>query len=257
MEENVYHLRSFKRGDEATIVDLFNSTFREYAGFVPRTIEYWSWCCAQRPDVDEKGIVVVSKSERILGYAVAGQSGNIWEMCYDPTCDGETVVTKLLAWAVDYLKSAGSDSILLNFPTKDKLVRKVCSKLNFAENHPEYMFISILDFPRLITEVLTNSVEKQNINGQFLFRLQNASSSFGDSFWVEIQNGEFTVTKKAVNDPEIIVDVDAATLISCMLEGGNILKAIATSKIRFYPFWKILKVIKIFSLLRLWDISCC
>ena len=250
LTENLYSTRTFKKGDEASIVQLFNSAFKEYAGFVPRTSQYWIWCCLQRPDGTEEGITVVSMGEKIVGYAVAGKSGNIWEMCYDPTCNGEIVVTKLLAQALNYLERMGSDSVLLNFPTKDAVVRKVCEKFNFAESSLEYMFVSVLDFSRLISEVLKNAAEKQKVDGQFLFKLKNLPSSLANNFCVEIRNGEVTVTEKTVDAPEVIVEADASTLVSCMLKGENIVKALATSRIRFYPLWKIGKVIKLFSLLQ-------
>jgi hypothetical protein len=250
MQENTYSIRTFMKGDEVPIVQLFNSTFKEYAGFVPRTPQYWNWCCLQRPDVTEEGITIVSQQEKIVGYAVAGKSGNIWEMCYDQTCDKESVVTKILTRTLDYLESIEAESVLLNFPTNDEVVRKICKKFNFAEGPPEYMFISVLDFPRLISEVLKKNLEKEKVNGHFLFRLKNLPPSFSNNFCVDIRSSNVTITEKAAIKPEIVLDADAATLISCMLGGENILKAIATSRIRFYPFWKIGKVRKLFSLLQ-------
>jgi hypothetical protein len=244
MGEDTYKVRTFEKGDEDSIVQLFNSTFKDYAGFVPRTPEYWNWCCLQRPDVAENGIIVVSHQEKIVGYAVAGKSGNIWEMCYDQNSDKETVVTKIMNRTLEYL-----DSVLLNFPTNDEVVRKVCKKFNFAEGPPEYMFISILDFPCLIEEILKKSVKNDGMHGNFLFRLKNSPSTVKDNFYLEISNGKVFINENPA-EQEIVLDVDVATLIACILRGENTLKAIATSKIRFSPFWKVGKVVKLFSLLQ-------
>ncbi len=245
-----YYLRPFKKGDETVIVELFNSTFKEYAGFVPRTPEYWVWCCLQRPDVTEEGIQIVNTKNKIVGYIVAGKTGNIWEMCYDPSYDGEIIITKLLTWAIDYLNKSDSDSVLLNFPTKDQTVRKVCSNLGFAESTPEYMFISVLDFPRLTSEVLKNNLKKQNIKGQFQFQLRNVPESADNTFCIEIKDNQVNVTYNKVNKPEVTIDADGATFASCILQGEGVLRNIVTLKIKFYPIWKISKVIIILNLLK-------
>jgi hypothetical protein len=250
MFETDYNIRTYRTGDEISIVRLFNSTFNEYSGFVPRSPQYWNWCCLQRPDVSKEGIIVVTQQEKVVGYAVAGKSGNIWEMCYDRTCDGEIVVTKIIARMLDYLASEKVDSVLLNFPTNDKVVRKICERFNFAESPPEYMFISILNFSSLINEILKDSVEKQKVNGDFLFQLKNLPQSFSNNFYLDIHNGNVTITDKAERPPEIILDVDGSTLISCIFSRKNVLKNILSSKIHVHPFWKIGKVMKLFLLMQ-------
>jgi putative sterol carrier protein len=250
MSENTYKIRTFIEGDENSIVQLFNSTFQEYAGFVPRTPEYWNWCCLQRPDVAKEGIFIATQNERIVGYAVAGKSGNIWEMSYDKTCDGEIIVTKIIGRVMDYLESEKADSILINFPTDDKIVRKVCNKLNFAESPPEYMFISVLDFPLFFDEVVRSLDNKEKLSGKFLFKLKNLPASFNNSFCIDIGNKEVTITEKAVQNPEVTIDIDASTLLSIVLGDRGVLGATLTSKIRFYPFWKIGKVMRLFSMLQ-------
>lgn len=56
---NRYELRNFVEGDEEKIVKLFNDAYARFSGYVPRTVEYWRWCCLKRPDVRKDGIFLV------------------------------------------------------------------------------------------------------------------------------------------------------------------------------------------------------
>ena len=78
-----YTIRTYLPGDETALVLLFNNQNATLAGFVPRTVEYWRWCCLKRPDVDEEGIIIAKKGDKIVGYCVIGWSGNVWELCHD------------------------------------------------------------------------------------------------------------------------------------------------------------------------------
>lgn len=247
---NEYRVRTFRQGDEIVLVHLFNRVYEDFAGFVPRTPEYWVWCCLSRPDVNEESIVIVNKEEKIVGYAVVGKSGNIWELCYDPMYDGEVVVSKLLNWALDYLRNVGSDFVMLNAPVKDEVVRKVCQELDFAETPPSFMFVSVLDFSRLICEILRSRKEMLDICGVFWFRLKNCPSWGNDSFCIQVRKDDVSVMEEVVNNPEMVIDADMSTLISCIFGTENIWNALVTSKVRFRPFWKIRKFLKLFSLLQ-------
>jgi hypothetical protein len=248
---NEYHVRNFRQGDEIVLVDLFNRVYKDFAGFVPRTPEYWVWCCLSRPDVNEESVVIANNGEKTVGYAVVGKSGNVWELCYDPDYNGKMIVSKLLNWILDHLESIESDSVVLNAPVKDKVVREVCQELDFAETPPEFMFVSVFDLPSLICEILRNKKEMLNTEGIFWFRLKGCPSWYNDNFCIQIQKNEVSVREKIIDKPELVVDADMPTLVSCILGNENILKAIITSKVHLSPFWKIRKFLKLFSLLRI------
>ena len=54
-----YVIRNFVEGDEERIVKLFNEAYGNFSGYVPRTVEYWRWCCLKRPDVRKDGIFLL------------------------------------------------------------------------------------------------------------------------------------------------------------------------------------------------------
>ena len=246
-----YRIRTFMQGDEIELVHLFNRIYEDFAGFVPRTPEYWVWCCLSRPDVNEESVVIVNKEEEIVGYAVVGKSGNVWELCYDPMYNGKIIVSNLLNWALNYLEKVGSDSVILDAPVKDDVVREVCQELDFAETMPFPMFMSVLDFPKFICEILRSRKEMLDIDGVFWFRLNGCPRWSNDNFRIQIRENEVSVVEGMVESPEIVIDADMSLLISCILGIENILKAVITSKVHFRPFRKVRKFLKLFSLLQI------
>jgi hypothetical protein len=246
-----YSARTFVRGDEVALTNLFNIANRNFAGFVPRTPEYWVWCCLNRPDVNEKSVVIVNKGNKVVGYAVVGKSGNVWELCYDSLYDGKTIVSKLLSWTLDYARSAGSDSVTLNAFEKDDVMRIACRELGFAEAPPELVYFSVLDLPSLICEIFRARDVKPKIDGTFWFKLNNCPPWCDDNFGVKLENNEASSFEEAEDSPEVVVEADMTTLVACIFGTESILRAILASKVRFRPFWKALKFLKFFSVLRI------
>lgn len=233
--------RNFQRGDELSIVNLFNKQYRKLAGFVPRTVEYWTWCCLKRPDVNEDGILVIKKNEETLGYIVVGKSGNIWELCYDPQYDGKAIVSTLLNWALDYSKSKDCDSVALNAYIGDNLISEVCQELDFGLSLPDPMFLSALDLPELICNILRAKGLHLNDETVFWFNLQNCPSWCLNSFGIKVEKNNVSILKDSV-DSKITIDVEMDKLLVLLFKNKNVVKSILTSKVRFNPFWKILKV---------------
>jgi putative sterol carrier protein len=246
-----YNTRPFAYGDEAAIVELFNSTFKDYAGYVPRTVEYWKWSCLQRPDVTTEGIMLACKGNKIVGYIVLGKTGNIWEFCYDKTEKAELIVSELLIFAVNYLEKAKAESILLNYPSKDAVVKKVCKKLGLAESPPEYVSISVLNFPRLISDILKESGKESKINCSISFKLHKSPTSLSKCFYADLKNGKITILEQNnLCKPEIVFEMDEGILLLFILGKINGARALLFSKMRVKPLWKIRKALKILSLLK-------
>jgi hypothetical protein len=241
INSNQLETRNFQVGDELSLVNLFNAQHAKLAGFVPRTVEYWTWCILKRPDVEEKGILVVKKNEETLGYVVVGKSGNVWELCYDQGSDGKAVVSTLLNWAIDYSKGMGCDSVALNAYLRDNLINEVCQELDFAQSLPEPAFLSVLDLPELICRILRAKGQYLGYEPVFWFNLQNCPSWCTNSFGIKIENNTVTILKDPVAR-KITIDVEMDTLLVLLFKNKNIIKSILNSKVRINPFWKILKV---------------
>lgn len=250
-----YLVRTYVEGDEAELVRLFNEAYGGFAGFVPRTPKYWRWCCLNRPDVEPKGIGIVNDRTKIIGYGVIGKSGNIWELCYDSKYDGKEVVSTILKYAINYVEKAGGDSVTLNAPASDQLIRDICVRFGFMEVFPPALFISVLDFPSLIREVLDSKREKlREFDEEFLIKLRNPPSWYGGNISVRIGNG-----KVSIRDVEeevttgVVIETDVQTITSCILGTIPLFKVFLGSKLRVRPRWKYLKVLNFLSLIRIED----
>jgi len=245
-----YTTRTYIPGDETALVLLFNTEHANLAGFVPRTIEYWRWCCLKRSDVDEKGILVMEKGDRTVGYAVVGKSGNVWELCYDSHYDAKTIVSTLLAWTLRYARSVGSDSVVLNAYTNDSLVREVCQDMDFAESPPEPMFLSVLDLPQLMCEILQAKEPSLDTDEVFWFNLKNCPPWCTKSFGVRLGKNGVSILEEPVSISRTTIETEMPTLVALMFGTESVLKAIIYSKVHFHPFWKISKVRKLLSILQ-------
>lgn len=248
-----YQIRTFRFGDEIDLVKLFNKCYKDFVGFVPRTIEYWTWCCLNRPGIDKESIIIVSKNEEIIGYAVVGQS-EVLEFCHDPQHNGETIATILLTQIQERIRKMGGDSVALNVPVNDKDVRRACQKLGFIETPPEQVFLNILNMPGLIQAILKDKNQSLNVNGTFWFNLKNCPAWCTNSFGFQIKDNTFSVLNEP-NNSEVEINTDLTTLFSCILRTENVWRSIMTFKVQVQPIWKIPKFLKLFSVLkieRLW-----
>ena len=243
--------RTYKEGDETEIVQLFNCIHKNYAGFVPRTSDYWRWSCLKRPDVESEGILVVNDGEKIIGYAVVGKTGNIWEFCYDPAYDGNAIVAIILEWSANYVENAGGDCVVFNAPSNDQLLREVCVNLGFAEKSPPCMFLNVLDFPQFIFEILNSKRDKLvKYDEDILFKAVKPLPWYDGKSLIEIRNGMVSVNQKTDdNKPSVIIEADVSTIVSCILGTQGLLKSFFYFRIRVKPFWKSFKILKLLSLM--------
>lgn len=253
-ETDEYYLRTYRQGDEKDIILLFNKVYERFAGFVPRTLEYWRWCILSRPGISEEGIVVALDAGRVVGYSAVERSGNILEFCYDPNHDGKTVVSMLLDWCVDYVKSQGSGSVSLNVPAQDDLIRQVCREWGFTEEPFHALFLRVFDFTQLLRKIVDQKGElKQHFDETILIKLRKVPSWCDSHVVVRVQAGKMAVLTEKLGRPTIRIDSDISTLSSCIFGSTGIYRAIVKGQLKVRPFWKIRRAVKLFSLLQLRD----
>jgi len=256
-ETNQYYLRTYRQGDEIDLIFLFNKVYERFAGFVPRTLDYWRWCIQSRPNLGEEGIAVVTNANKIVGYAAVEKAGNILEFCYDPNYEGKTIVSMLLRWCIDYVRSQGGNSISLNAPTQDELVRQVCQELEFTEDSFERavgtLFLRVLDLPKLLRKVVVEKKKvKEGFDETILINLRKVPPWYNDYVAIRIQDGKMAVLTEKIRTPTIKIDADISTISLCIFGSTQRLYgAIMKRRLKVRPFWKIPRAVKIFSLLQL------
>jgi hypothetical protein len=248
-----YEIRTFHEGDEVAIVRIFEKANANYGGYSLRTIEYWRWNCLARPDVESDGIILaVDKvSKEIVGYVVAGKSGNLWELSYDPEKSGYDIVLLLLEAAMQYLEKVGASSVNFVAPQRDTVVREVCHKLGFAVSPPPNILVSVLDFQVLVSSIANSRIsELEKFNESISVHVQNAPSWVASNFHVKINKKGVTVenvTKKAAID----VQIDYQDLSALFFGQLSPLRAFLGFKLKIKPLSKVWTSLKLLSNLKI------
>lgn len=242
-----YAVRCYEKGDEKEIVRLFNQVYGAYGGFVPRTEEYWRWCCLLRPDVTEDGILLVREEEtkRLCGYAVVGLNGDVWEFCAGD--DRGRVASTLLAGIIKYLESAGVSSVRINVPDEVVLDR-VLEEEGFARIRLERMFVSTLS-PRALLSALVGKKELQ-FNEEIAFEFQDAPPGV-ENVSVRIHGGMITISDGLSESATVVVKCRFLVLLSVLFGVSSLRRAFLAGRIHVKPFWKASEVLRFLNFARL------
>jgi hypothetical protein len=243
-------VRSFRGGDEELVVGLFNKVYAGYGGYVPRTVEYWRWCCLRRPDVDERGVFLAFDGERLCGYVVAGSSGNIWEYC---VANGQEMAARmLLSEALKYLESLGVSSVNINVP-RDAGVAAALAEAGFGEVAPERMFITTLS-PASLVRALVSSWKGGLFGASdeaFAVRLRGVPVGVGSEFSVKVGGGgKVEVSEGCLAEASVVIDLGFLDFLSFLFDGSSAGRLLLAGRLRVRPFRKFRVALRFLSALR-------
>ena len=248
-----YVTRTYLEGDEVAIVNLFEKAYKNYGGYTLKTPEYWRWCCLARPDVEKESIFLVSNqnSKKLVGYAVIGKSGTVWELAYDPQSDGKEIVAVLLEQATEYLANVGASSVNFTAPQNDPIMKLVCKKLGFTAGLPPKMFLSVLNLENLFSILASNtSKELKAFNESILIIVMAAPQWVSNSVLLKLTSEGATV-ENGGQEPTIQLQVDYFTLVSLLFGNISPINAFFHSKLKVKPFRKIFTAVKILAYLQI------
>lgn len=247
-----YSVRTFLEGDEEEILKLFESYHGRFVGFVLRTLEYWRWCCLDRPGVDADSVFVVVSGydDGVVGYSVVGRSGNIWEMCVDRCDDSELIAELLLKRVVEWLTVEGASQINFQAPVDDESVRAVCDRLGFAEIRTPEVFVSVFDFEKLIFFLAKGCGGLlRSVDEVVEFQLKDAPDWIKDSFKLKFYNGQVEILDGS-HESTISVETDTVTLSKILMQKTGLLSAFIHREVKVKPFWRLWGLSKLFSTLK-------
>lgn len=249
-----YRVRNFEDGDEIGIVRVFDRAYVHYGGFVLRNPKYWLWCCLQRPDVEREGIFVAvnENNNSIVGYAIVGKSGNIWELCYDPMHNVEEIVDALLKESTHYLETVGAASVVFHAVKEDLALSKLCGKYGFEALAPPKMYLSILDVHGIVALLADSKREEliRSFDETVLVKLRDTPNWLKDTLLVKIDRSGVYVNEE-VHPYTMLVETDLATFSSILFGTLKPSDAMAQSKLRIEPARKISAAQKLLSCLQL------
>lgn len=255
VEGNGFEVRAYLPGDEEEIVKLFNLAYKDYAGFVPRTTKYWLWSCRARPGVDNDGILVVEKDqgERLVGFAVLGKTGDIWEFCVEPNADKKYVTTILLENAIKYLSRVGAEKVVLNVPAEDSVVTEVLERADFIKFPADMMFIGVTDFEAVTQLLALNSKDKlKEFEGTFSFGLKKTRPWTNPRFTIRIESGHINVVRYTESDC-ILIEMDEDVLVSILIGISKPFRLLMQRRLKVRPLRETFKTIKFLSMIQIRD----
>lgn len=248
-----YTVRHYEKGDEKEIVRVFNEVYEAYGGVVPRTVEYWRWCCLKRPDVEENGIfLVVDQKSRVVGYAVVGSTGNIWEFC--ASGDKEEVASLLIRETLRYLDRLDVSSVRVNVP-RDAELGKVFAEAGLGEISGERMFVSSLSPRDTFAAAIANRKNESICQFEEVVAVTLSSTPQGieNAFSIRAHGGEVEVASGLSEYPSMSVRMDFVSFLSVLLGGSGPYRFFFKGQLRVKPFWKAIRFLKYLSSLRVDD----
>ena len=248
-----YVTRTYLEGDEVAIVNLFEKAYKNYGGYTLKTPEYWRWCCLARPDVEKESIFLVSNqnSNKLVGYAVVGKSGTVWELVYDPETDCKEIVTLLLEQATEYLTNIGAPSVNFTAPQEEPIMKLVCKELGFTASLPPKMFLSVLSLENLFSTLAANKKkELMTFNESILIRVVAAPQWINSSVMLRLTPQGVEVEDNH-NESSIQLQVDYFTLVSLLFGNISPFNAFIHSKLKVKPLHKIITTLKIFACMQI------
>jgi ribosomal protein S18 acetylase RimI-like enzyme len=249
-----YIVRAFREGDEEPILRLFEKAYENYGGYTQKNVALWRWCCLQKPGVEKAGVLVAldGRLDKLVGYVVAGRDGSVWELAYDPDCDGEAVVSLLLEKTKVYLEDAGASSIALTAPKNDVATKRVCEKMGFTINEPPSMFLSILDYPGFIS-LLANykgEILSRKFNEVFLIKLKDPPSWVSGEICLQVNRDGIKIN----DNPEkstIMIYLDHVIFSSIVFGLKSPFRTLLSSEVKIRPVTKTLTGLRFLSNIRI------
>lgn len=242
-----YSVRTFRDGDEEEIVGLFNEVHDRYGGFVPRTVEYWRWCCLERPDVKKDGIFLTFDDKKLCGYLVAGSSGSIWELC----ATDDEVARVLLVEALRYLEKVGVSSVNVNIPPDTNIARMLV-EVGFGEVPAESVFLTTLDPQALVSALLVSRKEEfvGKFNDEFGVRLRKIPFGVGAEFSVKIRGETVEVVEGFPSEPSVVVELGFMDFLSVLFGSTSARRLFLAGRIKISPFQKLGTALRFLSAVR-------
>ena len=151
-------IRAYRAGDEGPIVDLANRNLAPYAGWTPRTVEYWQWSILQRPGVNPADVLVLESGGLIVGYAALLQDGKVldFSVAIDQRRRKRRAYIKQLIQALeDSARARGCDLLSFSLPSSDRLIDTALRDAGYIVEKGQCFSLGILDPRSLLQQLLS------------------------------------------------------------------------------------------------------
>jgi len=258
-------IKTYKEGDEAELVDLFNERFKHFIGHLPKTVNFWRWCYLERPDVSPEGIFIAERANRFVGYAVVGipkggmHLARLYDYCF---LEGDKAAALgLMRHCISFAMKNKALGIIFIPCKQDEIALELSRRLGFISRPNKYHVLTypINDFKfyEKIFDVLNSQTEKlpscrntlEDLNSNLVIRLKPFKKTHYSyrSFTVQIRSGKFNLRSEETETFDAIVECDTTTFVRLLFGTIRLTKALIMRRIRISPLRKLPLVFKIFS----------
>jgi hypothetical protein len=149
-------VRAFRSGDEGRIVELSNETLAPYAGWMPRTAEYWRWSVLNHPGLNPSDILVLECEGQIVGYAALLRDGHVLEfsvLASQRRRKRRALIQQLVEAVETNARAYGCDLLSFSLPAVDAVLDKALRASGYVVESGQCFSLGILD-PRTLLEQL-------------------------------------------------------------------------------------------------------
>jgi ribosomal protein S18 acetylase RimI-like enzyme len=156
-------IREYGPGDETAIVELSNRSFAPYAGWVPRTVEYWRWAVLARPGVDARNLLVLEADDKIQGYAALSEDGRVLDFLVDPDQRPRrraAIAKKLVCELEERARARHFDTLTFSLPESDRAVDEALRETGYVAERGNFFSLGILN-PQVLLQQLLMAREAQ------------------------------------------------------------------------------------------------
>jgi len=243
MQKTTPIVRNYREGDEELIVKLWGNAYSSYAGYVPRTIEYWRWCILERLGVSKDDIFIIDKEDKLVAYCVLGPKGKVLELAIDPNLmiKERKKIAELLIHAVEKRAiDRGEESIQIELPFTDKVTSKVLKKLDYRDTPGQMVHGVVINIGSMIEKILNSRKEEvaANWSPAFLLVLNKEHFRFASPDQLLIKfNPEISVeSDPAFVSYDIKITFDLTTLTKLIFRQISVDDALKKKCLSISPF---------------------
>jgi len=150
-------LRAYRPGDEGAIVELSNRCLAPFAGWVPRTVDYWRWSTLQRPGIGPLDILLLESGGKILGYAALGRDGSVLDFCVDPeqpVRGRRSLIKQLIGALEERARALQYDGLTFSEPASDRLLDEALRASGYLVELPHCFSLGVLNPQALLQQLL-------------------------------------------------------------------------------------------------------
>jgi len=151
-------VRTFRSADTLPLVELANRCLAPYAGWVPRTAEYWLWTTLARPGVDAADVLVLEDDAEIVGYTALWGEGRVLDFVVDPDQPPRkrrALARQLIDAAEQRAQERGFDMLQFTLPISDQLVDTALRNSGYVVKQSEFFILGLLN-PQALLQALAN-----------------------------------------------------------------------------------------------------